>query len=561
MAADLTQTFRGKHFEKLVLLAAAALFVVAAVLFIVTREDQDRERIAVDRLVKQIQETRKAPTLDKALTPEERARLGIDQPPATVADYAAKLNGLPEKWDSTKDLVEGKKEAKIIVIVIPPPEVPRVVPVTDVQVVAGRGTTSEDVRNPVFKYVEGKAPLCDIVWVACVGQMNLTEQQTNYVAAHVPLEFIQEGILFTQVELQRRELKVDGTWADWQAVTVAVPKAVDTKLPRKPVNPRDRAQAKQWHDGLKTMQADIRRMPLYRLVASDEKGKKAEDIAPPVSGVEQPEPPRPEPVAPPKEAAPAAEGAPAAAPAPTPVPTTAEEKPFWAGTTTAEPTHQTTTTAPQVAAPRQVSATLWAYDASVEPGRTYEYRMRTSVFSPILGHTKVKDDADRWKLELTSDWSQPSAKVAVPKVSDFFFIGMFGERANLELRRWLLGQWYPVPSVPSNMGAPVVLTKPTKVKVPGAPGANVQVDYSPHIILVDVIRGFMYQPEGNNRPTRTNLLIYADAAGRLEYRIDWEDKNRAAATKPGGGPTPPVKGPTTKGPEKTTPTPKRPPTK
>jgi hypothetical protein len=566
MAADLTQTFQGKHFEKLVLLAAAALFVVAAVLFVGMRENQVRERAKVEETVQRIKEGRKAPTLDKALTPEERTRLGIDQPPATVADFANKLNGLPEKWDATKDLVEGKKEPIIEVKVIPPPQIPKIVPVTDVRVVAGRGTTSEDVRNSVFKYVEGKTPLCDIVYVACVGQMNLTEQQANYIAAKDLLD--PDGILVTQVELQRRELKNDGTWSDWQAVTVAVPKTVEAKLPKKPTNPRDRAQDKLWHDGLKAAQADIRRMPLYRMVASDEKGKMAEDLAGgPVPGVEQPEPPRPEPVALPKESAPPAEGTSPAAPAPAPAPSAADEQPFWA-TTTPGTSAKTTTTAPvEVFAPKQISATLWAYDTSVEPGRTYEYRMRSTVFNPILGHPRVKDEADRWKLELAGDWSQPSAKVTVPKMSDFFFIGMFGERANLHLRRWLLGQWYAVPSMPFNMGAPVVLTKATKVKIPGGPESPIQVDYSPNTILVDVIRGFMYQPEGNNRPTKTNLLIYADSAGRLDYRIDWEDKNRAAAASAGaGGPTPPVKGTTppptkgpTKGPEKT-PT-KRPATK
>ena len=141
MAADLTQTFWGKHFEKIILAAAIVIFVVAAVWFVFGRSSQEALRIqvktAVDNLAKpknapdtfltdaklkelgltdeQVKKVLALPTVSaddlkklgladekvrgiillKVLPPAEQRSLGIGQPPITVKDFAEELNGLP----------------------------------------------------------------------------------------------------------------------------------------------------------------------------------------------------------------------------------------------------------------------------------------------------------------------------------------------------------------------------------------------------------------------------------------------------------------------------------
>ena len=184
---------------------------------------------------------------------------------------------------------------------------------------------------------------------------------------------------------------------------------------------------------------------------------------------------------------------------------------------------------------KHVTTAVWAYDISVEPGKTYQYQMRVGIRSPIYNLDRA-DAAVRWMPEFVGDWSPASREVTLPPTVLFYFVGTFGEKANIELQRWVLGQWIRVPSVPTSLGAPVVVTPPKRQKLllPGGGGKftpdNVEIDMNPAgIVLVDILRNFLYQPEGGGmRATRTNVLIYSDARGELGQRIEWEDKTAAA---------------------------------
>jgi hypothetical protein len=104
-----------------------------------------------------------------------------------------------------------------------------------------------------------------------------------------------------------------------------------------------------------------------------------------------------------------------------------------------------------------------------------------------------------------------------------------------------------------------VYSKRQKLELPGGREKEMvlqEVDMSPGVLLVDVIRNFPYLPEGNTRPIRTNILVYADTKGQLGTRIEWEDKKAAAneriarqqagagAVAPPAGATPPTLRPT-----------------
>ena len=548
--ADSMQNFLGKHVEKIILAAAIVIFAVSLTVFVAMRDtisgDQSQARSQVEGLVKSLVDARKAPGLDKALTSEERIALGIDQAPPTGEEFIKQRDVLPSAWDAS---VDKWAEPKVIIQTAKEkePVAPAIVPVTDIQVFQGRGTTAETVLSAVFR-IE-KPALADIVWAGVVGHLDLTDQLDAYNKAHDPLD-TQSGILVSKVEVQRREEKPDGTWSEWKPVMPALTSVVAAKWPKLPANPRDKAAAGAWYVACKTLQADIRRIPLYALVGKDKQGQTADMVAGVISQVEQPEMRRPSEA--PAPAAPAAAPAAGAQPAPeaalpaTPeAPVTGAASP-WATAVPATPTTPTTGAAQPVeavpAGPKHVIATLWAYDTSVEPGKTYQYQMRASIVSPIYSDPRVLDDKARWTLEFTGAWSEASREVTIPNLVDFFFVGMAsGDRVNLELHRWILSQWVIQPSVQSSIGAPVVFSKRQKLTIPGAKAGAaskdsmtaeaINVDMNPQALLVDVLRQFPYVPEGATKVIRTNVLIYADARGQLDRRTEWDDKNESRNKK------------------------------
>jgi hypothetical protein len=579
--ADSMQSLLNKHVEKIILAAAVGIFAIALTVFVMMRGsifgDQETVRTNVESLVKSLSDARKAPGLDKALTAEERIALGIEQAPLTGDEFIKDRDALASAaWDAKTDKWAEPK------VVGPPPKVvdvvaPEIVGVADLQVFQGRGTTAETVPTAVFK-IDKPVPLSDIVWAGVVGHIDLTAQLAAYNKAHVPLD--PSGILISKVELQRREQKPDGTWSEWKPVMPALAAAAAVKWPKAPANPRDKAAANAWYVASKALQADIRRMPLYTLVPKDKhEGQTADVVAGAIKGVEQPDmkrpPAEPAPVAPaaPGAAAPAAP-APDEMPAPAPETAPAGAASPWATAvahTPAQPTPGAQTV--DAAAPKHVVATLWAYDTSVEPGKSYQYQMRASVVSPIYSVMEVRDDKVRWTLEFPGPWSAASREVAIPNLAEFFFIGTAsGDKVNLELHRWILGQWVIQPSVQCSLGAPIVYVKRQKLMIPGAKAGSkesasaeaINVDLNPQVFLVDVMRRFPYVPEGNVKPTLTNILIYADVRGQLERRTEWDDKNAARAAKAereGGvvGPGPGPKGPPPPSKPKTErPTPKAP---
>ena len=534
MAADLTQSFWGKHFEKIVVAAAGVIFIAALVFFVVNRTPQVTVRTDVEKMVDNLQKVKTAPKLKEVLG-DEAEKLGIDQPPLTTKKYDEELNGLAKlpPWNPAFDFVSPWGPTQTGPTTAAVARAPKVVPVADVVTFWGRGTTAEKVDNAVFKL--DRPALSDIVWAGCVGQVDLTAQQEEFLNADAPVV----PIFVSKIEMQRREMKLDGTWSEWKSVTPALATAVAAKWPKTPANPRDIRLVQQWAGSLRTMQASIRHMPFYTLVGMDKEGKLATSVAPPSTGLEQPEPP-------PKKVEPAAPAAPAGQPA---EPAVEPDVSIWnqpvggGGTAIPAPVRE-------AAPPKRIIAPVWAYDATVEPGKTYQYQMRIAIGSPIYGQ-KNADSKARLELEFVGPWSDPSPQVTIPPLVNFYFVGTSGAKANVELQRWILSQWVRVSSCPTSLGAPISYVKPQKLELPGSPGKmttdNIRVDLTPGIIVVDMLSRFPYQPEGNNRAIPANVMIYVDSAGRLGDRIDWEDKKEAAnawAVREAGGVTTPTPVPT-----------------
>ena len=525
MATNLRESWWGRHFEKVVVLATGLVFIASVVLWVAMRESRVEKREGILRLIQEIRD-RKEDTIEKVLSEEEQRQLGLTKSPLTVAEFERRLAQLPPKWPSDRDpvwgIVKGGIEPLPEAKVVTPPQ--QILAVEEVQTAVGRGVTPEAVSRPLEKMAE--QGLSDIAWVSCVGKFNLDLQLEEYLAGKVE----PQPIVITRVEMSRRERKPDGTWSDWEAVTGQGAKASLDKLPHRPENSRDTRSVIAWIRDLLARQEAVRRIPFVDLVALDPEGKGVQDIAGEVKGVEQPS------LRAPAGAGAPARGAPAAGVPPPEAGAAAPAVPGpWILTEPMGPVGPTPT-GPTVIGPIEVQytyATVWAHDLSVRPGRTYQYRMRVAVFNPVYGHPDCGDEQAKWTPERVGEWSEPSAAVTIPRLVHFYFVGVFGDRANLELHRWIHGQWVIVRSVPCRVGMPVICSKLVPIKVPGS-GKEVTetVDLSPEpgeplkVLLVDMIRGFPYAPPGL-RPIPTNVLIYSDTQGNLGQRIDWEDQKEA----------------------------------
>ena len=529
MAADLTQSFMGKHMEKVILAAAVVVFIGSLTWFVVLREPQDRLLEETVRAVKNVKERVEKPTLKDALDQDERVQLGIDRSVTTAAEFGQMLNGLPAAWAALAKMVPPqptqKEEIRVAEEVKPPSQI---LAVEDLRTIWGRGVTGDEVEMALEKSDVKSGALSDIVWAGCIARFDLTEQLKRYA---LPRKYIldQSPVTITKVELRRRERKPDGGWSDWEGIAATVPADVAGGLPAFPGDPNDKLAVRAWGGGLIKAQAEVRRMPFYELVVVDPEGKTVEAEAGAVDGVANPDPSvfdEKTPEKPADEKA-SAEKKPAPAEKETaPRETTDGVASPWLVTPTGKkPTKQGPTPGGHTAAREHVYATVWANDGTVQPGKTYQYQMRVALLNPVWSRPEVKDEQARWALQFEGPWSDPGEEVTIPGLVAFYFVGTFGQRVNLELHRWIHGQWIMIPSVPTLLGAPVSYTKRVPISVGGEEIIK-DVDLSPQTLVVDVVKGFPYKPAGGNRSISTNVLVYADARGSVHERIEWEDRQK-----------------------------------
>jgi len=88
---------------------------------------------------------------------------------------------------------------------------------------------------------------------------------------------------------------------------------------------------------------------------------------------------------------------------------------------------------------------FWAHDDSVEPGKSYRYRIRLGVFNPIAGTGEVaeQDISQKDKVVLWSKFSNETETVKIP-ARLYFFPNKIQEAkiVTVEVCRYVLGYWY-----------------------------------------------------------------------------------------------------------------------
>jgi hypothetical protein len=139
------------------------------------------------------------------------------------------------------------------------------------------------------------------------------------------------------------------------------------------------------------------------------------------------------------------------------------------------------------------TVTLWAYDDTVEPGASYQYRIRLGVFNPVAGAGQVREeDADKdSKVILWSEFSDVTDVVAIDKRLYFFPVNVqeAAMAAEVQVCKYVLGYWHSEPFMVKRgdvIGRVARVEPSDKDKI-----ANVKlperIDYATGAVVVDMI--------------------------------------------------------------------------
>jgi len=134
---------------------------------------------------------------------------------------------------------------------------------------------------------------------------------------------------------------------------------------------------------------------------------------------------------------------------------------------------------------------FWAHDDTVEPEKSYRYRIRLGVFNPIAGRNQFseQDKSQRNKVILWSDLSDVTETVGIPGRLYFFPVEV-QEATNIvrvQVSKYVLGYWYSenFRGRPGEVIGKVVefelVEAEEKIMVPET------IDYSTEAVLVDII--------------------------------------------------------------------------
>ena len=166
----------------------------------------------------------------------------------------------------------------------------------------------------------------------------------------------------------------------------------------------------------------------------------------------------------------------------------------------------------------------WFHDISLEPMKTYQYRIRLKLENPLLAQDRIAkpvEDAERIALYSPfSPWSEP---VFVPQVTEFFLSGYNVSSGTVKVTVFAraLGQ-----TVKQNFsvapGWSVGENAKVKVTDPDNGESSVQmVDFSTGVVLLAV--DFAKVIQTSAFPKSTVEILYLDKDGRLHTRTQADD--------------------------------------
>jgi hypothetical protein len=138
---------------------------------------------------------------------------------------------------------------------------------------------------------------------------------------------------------------------------------------------------------------------------------------------------------------------------------------------------------------------FWAHDDTVEPGKSYRYRIRLGVFNPIAGTNKFSEQDEGLKnnIVLWSEFSDLEEIVKVPETLYFFprDVKDAARIVTVDVARYKLGYWYikdfavkPGEDIGTVAEFEPAVEKKRPLMMPSLPET---IDYTTGAVMVDVV--------------------------------------------------------------------------
>ncbi len=174
---------------------------------------------------------------------------------------------------------------------------------------------------------------------------------------------------------------------------------------------------------------------------------------------------------------------------------------------------------------------VWVHDESVEPGKTYRYRMRVNLWNRYVGRPRaLRNPAAARAVLLRGEWSLPSDPVRTAAKSHFFLRGRHPGRdaASIEVWKWHAGLWHKATFV-AGLGDELGGVRAVPVRTRAGDGAPVrkEINFSTGAVVLDlrfdetVPQRFATGPDGEfrHRIQTTLVMTYLDPTdGRVKQR-------------------------------------------
>jgi hypothetical protein len=173
---------------------------------------------------------------------------------------------------------------------------------------------------------------------------------------------------------------------------------------------------------------------------------------------------------------------------------------------------------------------FWALDDTLEPGRSYRYRIRLGVFNPIAGTNKFKQQSKSYKdkVILWSEFSNTTEPISISH-RVYLFAKEIQEAAKMvtvQVSKYVLGYWYSKDFVVRQgeaIGKLVELERPTSNEFRGIRGLPLS-GASRYPSMRDPRRMDYFQPEDNTGEPES--IDYSTGAVLVDAILvnDWSGK-------------------------------------
>jgi hypothetical protein len=183
---------------------------------------------------------------------------------------------------------------------------------------------------------------------------------------------------------------------------------------------------------------------------------------------------------------------------------------------------------------------LWVHDArpaSVEGGKTYQYRMRTLIFNRYAGlPKKLENPLDAAEVLIAGEWSEPSDPVHIEPERQFFATNVTSDRDNrvkVEIYQWFEGVTVKTSDY-FRVGERLCERARADVPLPDDPEGyeSALVEFEADALVLDIApnRSYRERREGTGgggtrfQPSREKTVAFVDSKGRVFERIVTTDQ-------------------------------------